>query len=52
MSGYLELEGKRALVTGATKGVGEACSTTTNGTRRWTRTFSRRSVWIARFCRR
>src|SRR5258707_15275997 len=24
MSGYLELEGKRALVTGGTKGVGEA----------------------------
>jgi NAD(P)-dependent dehydrogenase (short-subunit alcohol dehydrogenase family) len=24
MSGYLELEGKRALVTGSTKGVGQA----------------------------
>lgn len=28
MSGYLELEGKRALVTGGTKGVGEAVVTT------------------------
>jgi NAD(P)-dependent dehydrogenase (short-subunit alcohol dehydrogenase family) len=27
MSGYLELEGKRALVTGVTKGVGQAVVT-------------------------
>ena len=33
MSGYLELQGKRALVTGGTKGIGEAVSRGATGRR-------------------
>jgi len=40
-------------VVGGSSAAGRAaspCSTTRNGTRRWTRIFSRRSAWIARCC--